>query len=425
MNLERENTSSDKILVIFSILAFVVSQVDFIVGITLVGLCIIILTLFNKKIVLNFSLTPLVIVFTIGIMGALINVNSPSFYNITKDISYFIRPIIIIYFGYIMGFYHATEDEIAIYKFIVICSILGAAMNLLNIIVNVQSVVTNFSFLNIRKVLGPSDDIMVLGFIVLIFYKKYYGKNLFSDRISKLFLMIFTINILISFSRTRILSFCLMAILFLLISPKKKIKMKTIITSLSVFFSLAGILLLFYSSMAQYFSFIDPFIDKIEHSLTEISAQSDWNDYTEIVHNWRGYEIYSAKYLLSSFTAVTKIFGAGFGTLIPVSHSDLVGVPLSDGGIILLHNGYYTMLIKTGIFGVASYITFFGLLIIKGFRCIRTNRFYSAILIAICMDILMNSYTTTGIFKSIYSFEMLIALGYMVWKVEHENNKCI
>lgn len=423
MNLERKRTSNSNYVVMGSILAFLMSQVNYMIGLILVSICIIILTVINKKIVLAFSLTPLVIIFIVGIINAFLNVNDLKLFNVMRDTSYFIRPIIIIYFGYVLSFYHSSKDDINIYKFIVICSVLGASMNLLNIIINIQSVATNFSFLNIRKVMGYSDDIMVLGFIVLIFYKKYYDKHLFSDRISRLFLGILTTNILISFSRTRILSFCLMAIWFTLIGPRKKFKANTIIMSFFGTLFIAIIVLLMYGSMAQYFSFIDPFVDKITHSLTEISAQSDWNDYTEIVHNWRGYEIYSAEYLMSSFTRVTKIFGAGFGTLIPVSHSDLVGVPLSDGGIILLHNGYYTMLIKTGVLGVAAYIIFFGLLIIKGIKCIHKNGFFSAILIAICIDILMNSYTTTGIFKSIYSFEMLITLGYVIWRVEHESNK--
>ncbi|WP_259613872.1 hypothetical protein, partial [Latilactobacillus curvatus] len=175
----------------------------------------------------------------------------------------------------------------------------------------------------------------------------------------------------------------------------------------------------------KYFSFLDPFMKKMMNSMTEISAQSDWNNYAEIVHNWRGYEIYSAKQLLNSFAVIEKVFGAGLGTLIPVLHSDLVGVPLSEGGIILLHNGYYTILIKTGIAGLLLYLMFFGTVIIKSIRCLHRDGFYTAILVSICIEILMNSYTTTGIIKSIYSFGMLVTLGYMIWRVEYENNKKI
>lgn len=426
MVLNKESSPSNKNIVILSILAFLLNQVNYVIGIFLILVCIFILIAKNGEVVFSSSLLPLVLMGAMGIVMAVININNLLFSNIIKDISYFFRPILIIYFGYVISLYNKRSNNIGLYKFIVIYSVLSAVLNLVNILINYKVVITNFTFLNIREVMGHSDDIMVLGFTVLIFFSQYYGKKLFSRNISKLFTLIFILNILVSFSRTKILTFFIMVIIFMVINPQKNIKLNNIrIGILITVVVMSGILYFEYGDINKYFSFLDPFMKKIMNSMTEISAQSDWNNYAEIVHNWRGYEIYSAKQLLNSFAVIEKVFGAGLGTLIPVLHSDLVGVPLSEGGIILLHNGYYTILIKTGIAGLLLYLMFFGTVIIKSIRCLHRDGFYTAILVSICIEILMNSYTTTGITKSIYSFGMLVTLGYMIWRVEYENNKKI
>ncbi|SON69875.1 O-antigen ligase family protein [Latilactobacillus sakei] len=376
MNLERENTSSNKYLVILSILAFVISQANYIIGIVLLLICIIVLVMTHEEVVLNKSFLPIVIMIVVGFVGSMVNLNSLVTLNIIKDISYFMRPVVIMYFGYIVSYYNKSNNRSDIYKFTVLYSAFSAMYNLGNILINLKFIVTNFSFLNIREVMGHSDDITVFGICsYLIFYNQYYGKKLFSHNIANLFTMIFIINLL--FPRTKILTFCIMLIIFTVMSPKKNIKLKIIIISLLILILvIAGIYICIQGTPINILVFLVPFINKMKNSLTEISTQSDWNNYAEIVHNWRGYEMYSAKQLIGTFTNIKKLFGAGLGTLVPVSHSDLVGVPLSEGGIILPHNGYYTILIKTGIVGLMLYLSFFTLSIIKGVKCLNSYTNY-------------------------------------------------
>ena len=87
---------------------------------------------------------------------------------------------------------------------------------------------------------------------------------------------------------------------------------------------------------------MQPFVLKIENTLVELSIKTDWSRYENIVQNWRGYEVFVALNQFNNFSLLQKIMGNGFGTLIPVKYTNLVGVPLENGGIILLHNGYYT-----------------------------------------------------------------------------------
>lgn len=99
------------------------------------------------------------------------------------------------------------------------------------------------------------------------------------------------------------------------------------------------------------------FIDKIMNSVTEISASNSWSDYN-IVNNWRGFEVYSAKKVFSQYSIFAQVFGKGFGSTVDVGgYAYLV---TSEATLPYLHNGYYTTLIKGGILGIVLTIGYFG-----------------------------------------------------------------
>ncbi|EGP5006793.1 TPA: hypothetical protein QFC10_002409, partial [Enterococcus faecium] len=166
--------------------------------------------------------------------------------------------------------------------------------------------------------------------------------------------------------------------------------------------------------------FMQPFVLKIENTLVELSIKTDWSRYENIVQNWRGYEVFVALNQFNNFSLLQKIMGNGFGTLIPVKYTNLVGVPLENGGIILLHNGYYTLLLKTGICGLLCYLLFFCRLILLSLKSYSDNAMESIILLSISVITLVNTYTTTGIFKSTYSFITLIFMGFLIFIISRK-----
>ena len=168
---------------------------------------------------------------------------------------------------------------------------------------------------------------------------------------------------------------------------------------------------------------LNTFIDKIINSATEINSNSDWNTYRNIVHDWRGYENYVGENQFSEFSFANKIFGMGFGTLIPVQHSDLVGIPLTNNGIIVLHNGYLTILIKTGLLGLVLYFLYFLHLLYISIKRVNLNRVESIIIISCSLVILVNTVTTTGLFKSIFSLGILLVLGYFSGRIFYSDSK--
>lgn len=165
---------------------------------------------------------------------------------------------------------------------------------------------------------------------------------------------------------------------------------------------------------------MQPFVLKIENTLVELSIKTDWSRYENIVQNWRGYEVFVALNQFNNFSLLQKIIGSGFGTLVPVKYTNLVGVPLGSGGIILLHNGYYTLLVKTGIFGLLCYLMFFCKLIFLSIKKYFDNAMTSIVLLVISIITLISTYTTTGIFKRSYSFVTLIFIGFLIFTLSRK-----
>ena len=78
------------------------------------------------------------------------------------------------------------------------------------------------------------------------------------------------------------------------------------------------------------------------------------------MNNWRAYEMQAAIKQWISSNFFEKIIGSGLGRgihidYIPYSWSEMV----ENNQIPLLHNGYYTVLIKIGILGVLALLTIF------------------------------------------------------------------
>lgn len=392
-------------------LLFAISKVNYIFSLLLITIYLLLNIVKLGKFPVTRKIIPLAVIFVIGLITTLFHLNALRWINILKDVLYFLRPIILIYFGFFIGWKNKRiiDFKYNVFKIVIIYSALSAIYNLSNIILNLEYVLYDFSFLKIREVMGNSDELAVVGFFILMIYPLFTNRKIFNKKMTNIFMAIFFTNLAISFSRTKILTLLICFTIYLLFT--KKVKIKTV-----MLLPLFAILCLFLSEFLLKFSAFSSFFTKIKNTFSELSSNLDWNDYRNIVLNWRGYEVFTAKEQLKMFSPFTKIFGHGFGTLIPVQYSDLVGVPLTEGGIILLHNGYYTLLIKVGFVGVVSYLIFILCLLLTAKKNYSIKKLESIILFCIGATIFINSFTTTGIFKSIYSLGMLIFIGYLLWE---------
>lgn len=347
----------------------------------------------------------LFIILILGIFITLIHINDYSLRNVIRDIFYILNPIVFIWTG--IMFKYKYEERFDIFKIIVYIAVISSILNLLQIakeprILQVSSI---YIFRNYIEVINAYA---VLIAIVLLFTNKHI-KNECNFGIFRLnlFRILCIISFIIDFSRTNYI--CLFIILcpFILSIIRKNI------------FKVRKIIYIFILIVLANFIMPDlmgTLFEKMIRSITELKASINWGDPSEIVNNWRGYEIYKAKDLYLEGNWFEKIFGYGLGKLIPVGvFSELVGVDASEGGITILHNGYYMMLIKCGLIGVLLYASVYLVGIRKMIIRIKNNLdlYRSKLLLGIFVGFLVSTYVTTGIISNRTDFVACFLIGYL------------
>lgn len=104
------------------------------------------------------------------------------------------------------------------------------------------------------------------------------------------------------------------------------------------------------------------------------------------MNNWRAYEIQAAQNQWKNSNIIVQLFGSGMGKgteldYVPYSWSDMV----VDGEIPILHNGFYTLLSKGGLFAVLSCILMFLGPIVTGIKTLRYTQSVESVNIAVVL----------------------------------------
>ena len=144
----------------------------------------------------------------------------------------------------------------------------------------------------------------------------------------------------------------------------------------------------------------DTLTDKFLSTSNEISSVRTFNSSGDAQENWRGYEIYCAKKQWKESSGLAMIFGEGMGRgtkiqFVPDAFKDYI----VGRQIPLLHNAYYTILPKGGIFGVCVFIWFFLANIHLAIKTYRKKIFFESeavTLMAIIMVFMIQAYVVRG-----------------------------
>ncbi|HFC9197598.1 TPA: hypothetical protein QFN10_002672, partial [Enterococcus faecium] len=185
-------------------LLFAISKVNFIFSLLLVVIYLSVNIVQLGKIPVTRKIVPLVFIFMIGLTTTLFHLNTLRGINILQDVLYFLRPGILMYFGYFIGWKNRKimDFKYIIFKVVIIYSTLSVLYNLINILLNLEYISHDFSFLKIREVMGKSDDLAVVGFFILMIYPLFTDRKIFSRKTTNIFIVIFFAYFITTFSRT-------------------------------------------------------------------------------------------------------------------------------------------------------------------------------------------------------------------------------
>lgn len=285
----------------------------------------------------------------------LIGISSTFFYkyqywDIAKDVSYFLKPILLLFIGYAL--IHNIKDKLFLFKAFVAMAFVFAIFHLLRLLSYPNLFSTSIN--TMRTDTGLSNHVELVGLAIIILSYKFTDIQIFRNRkISYIVLSVLLISFFLYFSRTM-----WVGILLILLSSfgYAKINGKAL--------KYIGIGLLFIAGFYAYLFSVDiprdqpgisAFLYKMKIAPEEIfTPKVDLNNHEALWDHWRAYE---AKMAFDQTHGLQHGIGRGFGSLVDLHFV----APLNEEGmryISHLHNGYAMLYYKTGIIGLLIYVLF-------------------------------------------------------------------
>ena len=158
------------------------------------------------------------------------------------------------------------------------------------------------------------------------------------------------------------------------------------------------------------------FMGKLLNSVDEV-AISDYNDLGEINNNWRGFEAFMGWEQINRGNFLEWIVGQGFGKSTPIGLEIQLGEEYFTE-IPYFHNGYITLILKTGIIGLLIYIGFFVRLSIKN---LKEEFIYSDdyeicknIITGLAITLLLTTFIISGWLNKSTLAPVIFSLGYFI-----------
>lgn len=322
--------------------------------------------------------------------------------DVVRDVFYFVNPIFIFLFGYL------SARRIPFNKFLKTFLILGGLLALY-FVLGFNFELINSSVNEIRKEEGIASYVTVISFslLVILQIRRVHYFKLFIERV---LLFLTGLASVLAFSRTFILVFATCLVFGLgFVKFNKVLPLRILAIVFIVLISFTSITFLENSNKRA------SFLGKLSSSLTEISIQ-DYKRESDINRNWRGYESFMGLKQISAGTLGEIVLGQGFGALAPL------GITIKLGGqefseIPKFHNGYITILLKTGFLGLLVYIVFIGRIFFSNLKKVGIN-FNQNLAInlsaAFAIILLLTTFIISGWLNQTVMVPIILCFGYFL-----------
>jgi len=305
--------------------------------------------------------------------------------SVIRDFYYVSQFFVYILFGY---FAMSVLGEKNFFFAVVLAAFGISSVNYIRLFLGLNTI----TFVRLRLIFLKGAEVSLFASFILT-------KKIFEEKKklvpALIFLFIFT-DFVLSFTRAYLLLLVPFLFVYLVhsLSPKKCIAIFS-----AIFLIILGLI---FASIFLKITFITTFLEKILSSFSEISPFHDWGSQLERTQNWRGYEIYASFSAFSSFDFWGILFGKGFGFAVPISPQPL------DGKIFfslpLLHNGYCSLLVKNGLFGVFGFLLSL-FLFYRSYE--QKNAFSKSAFISLLVYFLIGTLVNQGLFSTAEGFSLL------------------
>ena len=271
-----------------------------------------------------------------------------STYNFFRDIAYLLKPIL----GFLLGYQLYKKFPKDFFKTVIYTGVFLSTIHLVIVIITFirfQTITVNL----LREYCGYHSDFEIYTLIFLIFYKSFELD--WNRKKIYLFITIVAVSSFLYLSRTNFIQF---VVLFLALKGYFLLNRRSlvIITSMLLIATI-GYTIIYNSNPNRNGKGIEAFLYKvkiapIEPFKTKINKE-DWKDFHD---NYRSYENILTVKQVNNEGFFGILFGKGLGATINLGRK----VWTNDGEYIqyipILHNGFATIYLKSGLVGLAFLI---------------------------------------------------------------------
>lgn len=373
-----------------------------------------ILTLSNK-----YSFTILRYIFCFGAIFMIAFIvsffNDESIYNFFRDIAYLLKPIL----GLLVGYQIAKKINIGHLSLIIYTGVIIAASHLLIVFftfLKFHTITVNI----LREYCGYFSDYEIYVLLILLFYKKFNVN--YSKKTLYICIAILSLSSFLYLSRTNFIQFIILFIAIKGYFVLNKKSLAIIFSFLIVVFS--GYAAIYYSNPQRTGKGIEAFLYKIkiaplEPFKTKIN-KDDWKDFND---NYRSYENILTFKQVTYEGDSTILFGKGLGSTINLGRE----VWSNDGAYIqyipILHNGFATIFLKSGLIGVLLLLLFIYLLLKQKKSENQLIQSINFLLIGSAIFLIVSNWVFMGLYLKLDNKSILIGflLCYREILIKREN----
>ncbi|HNP31931.1 MAG TPA: hypothetical protein PKN96_01415 [Flavobacterium sp.] len=264
-------------------------------------------------------------------------------YFIIRDFTYVVKPV----FGLLIGYQLCKKFPGRAFQTIIYIALFIAAYHFFLIATGILLFKT-LTVNDLRFYAGYFSDFEVYALIILVFHKKFGLK--FSRKKTLLYTVIITISTFMYLARTNFIQF---VILFMALKGYFEVN-RRLITVLITFITVTaiGYSAILYINPKRNGAGIEAFLYKIkvapiEPFKTKINREN-WKDLND---NYRSYENIMTTRQVSRDGFYSILFGQGLGSQVDLKQKIWLG-DMELRYISILHNGFMTVFLKSGLLGV-------------------------------------------------------------------------
>ena len=328
--------------------------------------------------------------------------NDEGNYNFFRDIAYLLKPII----GLLLGYQLLKKFPDSFFSTVVYSGVIIAIGHLLIVFITFlrfQTISVNI----LRAYCGYFSDYEVYALIILMFYKKFDA--VVSKKMFYTFAIILTLSSFLYLSRTNFIQF---VILYVAMKGYFEINKRAIIVMITTAVLVgASYTAIYNSNPSRSGKGIEAFLYKvkiapIEAFKTKVNT-SDWKDFND---NYRSFENIITVRQVSNGGTTDVIFGKGLGATINIGREILTNDGTTVQFIPILHNGFATVFLKSGLLGLVFLLASLFLLIRQKKSLIPQVHTINLLIVGTGIFLIVSNWVFMGLYLKLDSKSILIGL---------------